>query len=98
MYLCGTPAQHCTGGNISTNAFLRQHIKKGHHSSKEAFRCYRRYLTHVLGYELLPGKTRELRRPEGGIVILAKQSKFGARLKPGKEGRWMPRKGHGTII
>lgn len=84
-FLCPTPKQQCTGkvGNYSAS-LDKQGIKK-HGSPKEAMDCYVRYLTQTLGYERL--SSREFRPPDGGpILVLTKESRFGARLRSGKAG------------
>lgn len=89
--LCGTPKSNCTGSKIFTNSGLGGYTI-AHSSSKEAFRCFKKYLI-SLGYE--PIGIRELRAPDGsGIKVLSKQSHFGMPLRKGKsevQNRYQPR-------
>jgi len=88
--MCGVPTEHCTGARIASNAFLRNFGPKAHNSHEEAYKCYRRYLIRVMGYEDIGSRT--FRPPDGGpLRVLTKKSRFGARLRYGKLGeRWMP--------
>lgn len=95
VVLCGVPELECTGGKLVTDQMLGTH--KAHQSRAEAFRCHKRYLLKQGFTQLSP---REFVNPENKRVrILNKQSKFGALLRPGKEGsRYMPKTGRGVII
>lgn len=67
---------------------------KTHLTPEQAFKCHAKYLVKV-GYVQL--STREFRAPDGsGIKVLTKQSRFGGKLRNGKEGtRNMPHvRGH----
>ncbi len=96
--LCGTPAEHCSGG-LSTMGPWNRAVKV-HSCHEEAFACYARYLVQVCGYvQVAP---RDFRAPDGSIQVLTKRSHFGLALRPNKEGgRWMPAldpHGRGGII
>lgn len=97
-YLCGTPQEHCIGSAFGTSARLGgKRSYKMHPDSPEAFKCYRRYLIKELHYE--PIGSRELKAPNGPVLVLAKQSRFGAELRRGKEGgRAQPRHGLRGVI
>jgi len=99
VVMCGTPKEHCSGGQATVNAMLRGASPKIHQNHSQAYRCYRNYLIRVLGYEGL-GR-REFRPPNGGpIRFLTRKSRFGASLRYGKEqARWMPKeKGRSGVI
>ena len=97
MWLCGVPQSRCTGGNVVTSEGLGKITKKAHSSPHEAFRCHARYLVKELGYVQIG--SREFRLGDGPILVLTKKSRFGAELRPGKLGRWMPAKRNsGAII
>ena len=87
-WVCQTPTSHCSGGTGVVIPSL--HGLRLHQSPEDAFRCYARYLKHVRGYIQIGG--REFSPPGGGPVeVLTRKSKYGARLRHGKEGRWMPK-------
>lgn len=94
-YLCGTPKEHCSGALTTCNAGMRgASVTKSHLDPTAAFKCHAKYLVKI-GYEQL--SPREFRAPDGsGIKVLTKQSRFGAKLRNGKEGtRNMPHvRGH----
>ncbi len=95
LYLCGTPNEHCTGSKytITSNANMPS---KAHSSRDEAFRCYKRHLLR-LGYTQVG--SREFQAPNGGrVLVLSKKSRFGGRLRSGKENnRYMHDNCKGTI-
>lgn len=67
---------------------------KTHLSPEQAFKCHAKHLVKI-GYEQL--SSREYRAPDGsGIKVLTKQTRFGAKLRNGKQGtRNMPHvRGH----
>lgn len=84
-FICQTPQDKCTGGRKSMNNSWKfrggDKSSKMHNSPQEAFKCYADYLESI-GYERLG--SREFRRPEGGIEILTKSSRYGGRLRAGK--------------
>ncbi len=92
--LCGVPEPSCTGGRYITE---QQLSKKAHTTHEEAFKCMVRYLMNK-GYTRLG--SRMFSAPDGGpIEVLTKRSRFGARLRSGKEQqRYMPKFGHGVIV
>ena len=99
-YLCGTPSEHCGGTLGILSAAFKGKGTKQHNSPQEAMRCHGRYLVKVLGYEKLG--SREFRDPKGGgIRVLTKPCRFGAKMRPGKEGQRnmpsRPRTG-GTVV
>lgn len=98
VVMCGTPKEHCSGGNATVNAMLRGASPKVHQSHSEAYRCYRNYLIRVLGYVDIG--SRKFRPPDGGpIRSLMRKSRFGAALRYGKEqARWMPEDGGSGVI
>lgn len=84
--MCGTPKEHCSGSSMQVNAWLGGVAgQKVHADSPEAFRCHARYLTNVRGYERL--SSREFLTPDIGILVLTKQTRFGAELRGGKRGQ-----------
>lgn len=95
-YACGVPKDICTGGNKPLSAGMKNFNGKTHSSRSEAFGCYKHYLISQ-GYKQVGPK--EFESPEGPVMVLAKKSKFGTDLRPGKEGtRNMPESGCGVII
>lgn len=92
---CGTPKEYCSGGVTTVNAGMRGgNVMKAHLDPTQAFKCHAKYLVKVGYIQLSP---REFRAPDGsGIKVLTKQSRFGAKLRNGKEGtRNMPHvRGH----
>lgn len=99
-YLCGVPSQYCTGGKAEVSAYLRQEgsMRKVHPDRQSAFNCKKRHLVSQ-GYTQVG--SREFQHPETKeVLVLPKVTKFGARLRPGKEGtRNMPKKkGRSGII
>ena len=94
--LCGVPEDKCTGGSFNSKQALG--TVKAHGSHEQAFKCMVRYLLDQ-GYERIA--TRDFRPPDGGpIRMLTRKSRFGARLRRGKEGtRLMPAvRTRGTVI
>jgi len=90
VYLCGTPKENCSGGLAQLSNGLKGRGLCGHPSPSEAFKCHRNYLVKT-GWEQL--SSREFRPKDGGpIRILTKQSRFGAKMRPGKGMRSMPSK------
>ena len=80
-YTCGTPDEHCSGGNVS----LPKRSVKAHNTPEEAFACFRRYLLKVLGYTAVDGCGRSFRPPDGGpVLVLTKKSRYGGTLRTGK--------------
>ena len=97
-FLCPTPREECTGKTVSMNNFFCQSKNaKVHASPQAAFTCYCHYLDKT-GHERL--SVREYRRPNGGgILLLTKQSRFGTKVRLGKEGnRYMVLKHSGCIV
>jgi len=99
IVLCGVPSLYCTGGRISVNAFLRSHITKGHGSASEAFKCYANYLKNEKGYVQVGPREFQLDE-ESPVLVLTKKTRFGERLRWGKnQDRWMPKMpGCGAVI
>lgn len=95
VYLCGTPKEHCSGALTTCNAGMRgASVTKSHLGPDDAFRCHGKYLVKIGFIQLSP---REFKAPDGsGIRVLTKPSRFGAKLRNGKEGtRNMPHvRGH----
>jgi hypothetical protein len=87
-FMCGVPHENC-GGSLGalSNGFKGKGYRL-HNSAYEAFKCMGRYLVSQ-GFEKL--SSRAFRNPDGsGIRVLTKQSRYGARMRPGKGGRNMP--------
>lgn len=80
-FVCGTPREFCGGSNTNCNHGLGNSIKT-HGSPEDAFNCYKRYLLKT-GYTV--NDARSFTSPEGPVLILTKKSKFGAKLRNGKE-------------
>ena len=76
--LCGVPAAHCNGGTLG----VKNGPGKTHASSGEAFDCHAAHLV-AQGYVRVGG--REFEKDGGPIRVLNKRSKFGARVRWGKE-------------
>jgi hypothetical protein len=86
-YVCGVPANNCTGAFTSASNGLKKSCKM-HSSPQEAHKCYARYLLRQ-GYTQIG--SREFAAPNGGpIIFLTKKSRFGARCRGGKAERFMP--------
>lgn len=100
-FACGVPHDQCSGAPTTLNAGLRIH--KTHASAEEAFRCYKRSLLKA-GWTPVENNgvvdQRALLAPDKStVMVLSKPSKFGARLRAGKQGtRHRPVKQHGVII
>lgn len=96
-FLCPTPQGQCTGKLVSMNNFFNMTKNaKVHASPQAAFECYCRHLEKT-GHERV--STREYRQPGGGILLLTKQSRFGTKVRLGKEGnRFMVLKHSGCIV
>lgn len=87
-WLCGTPKEYCSGGSFVMADSVNRTTTQAHNSPSEAFDCYKHYLLRT-GHEMIG--PREFRPPDGGpILVLTKKSRFGARLREGKFGRYMP--------
>lgn len=90
-FICGTPADKCTGGIAEVSHMLSPQIKRVHGSRTEAMRCHVRYLKSVGYTQLGP---HEFRLNNGPVLVISKRIRFGGDLRPGKGGRNMPT-GHG---
>lgn len=78
------------------NFFNQPKNAKLHGSPQDAFACYVRFLEQT-GHERVGH--REFRRPQGGILLLTRQSRFGTKVRLGKEGtRYMVLKHNGCIV
>jgi hypothetical protein len=96
-FLCGVPESSCQG---SRTAILGVSGWKGsnrtHTSSTDAFKCYQRWR---ISEGDTPVGNRELLTKSGSVLVLTKKSRFGGKLRKGKEGkRQMPIFRHGGII
>ena len=95
-FLCGTPSEHCSGGKLITDQHLKSN--KVHHSQKEAFDCYAKYLI-KMGY--VRKNSREFWKEGEHVLLIPKQHHFGGRLRAGKgdknSKRLMPKKGRGLV-
>lgn len=87
-YLCGVPSEKCAGIRLTVNHGLGGGTR-GHVSPEEAFKCHARHLLKEGWVQVGP---RDFRPPDGGpILVLTKRTKFGGKLRSGKEGnRNMP--------
>lgn len=96
IYLCGTPELECVGGKITRVCNSYRGSKKGHASRDEAFKCYSKYLIRN-GWTRIG--SREFAGPNGGPVrVLTKKTRFGGRLRQGKENtRWMYERASGIV-
>lgn len=96
--LCGVPKEHCQGGKLVTDQKLS--TNKCHSDRAGAFRCMAHYLTKVLGYTRIGA--REFKPPPGSngyVRVLSKKSRYGGKLRTGKEHtRYMPEEGRGLIV
>jgi hypothetical protein len=102
VILCGVPSEYCFGSRYKTD---QQLPKRGHHSRREARRCYIRYISKILGWEKAdvrhPGTKGYIDPDTGHILVITKVSKFGEMLRWGKEhARFMPggKRNRGVII
>jgi hypothetical protein len=85
--LCGVPSNECCGSAGKLSPGLSVGLKS-HADPEEAFDCYRAWLLRQ-GYRQVGG--REFEAPDGGpILVLTRKRRFGALLRGGKEGRFMP--------
>ncbi len=81
---CGTETRYCVGSRMETH----QGMQQVHSTPQEAFKCYKKYLMEIHGFE--PVGQRELRGPAGnalgvtGVLVLSKPSHFGAEFRGGK--------------
>lgn len=91
-WACGVPVANCDGGSL-LSARLRGQVKY-HGSPRDARNCYIRHKLEN-GYTRFDAGTLEA--PDGRLLILTKESRFGARLRAGKAGRKMPLRG-GFVI
>lgn len=99
---CGTPKSFCSGAHTIMNAgFNNDKAAKLHDDHEQAFACYSRYLVAEQQHKRVG--SREFETPSGSILVLTKKSKFGAKMRMGKnqnkEGkRFMPQQHNGAII
>ena len=92
-FACGVPKGFCTGGVMKTSFDMGF---KGHGTSQQAFDCHRKYLL-TQGYQQIGSRT--FRKAGEPIMVLAKKSHFGARLRRGKEStRHMPARRTGGYV
>lgn len=96
-YLCGTPLEYCGGRAAILSNSLKNKGLKSHSSSTEAFNCFKKSLL-ARGYTQVD--SRAFQPPDGGPChVMTKKIRFGARMRPGKEGtRNMPNVRHGGVI
>lgn len=80
-FMCGTPKESCCGGLLKVNFAP---TIKAHSSSKEAFNCKRNHLI-SLGYSQIG--TREFLKEGEPVLFLTKKSRFGGKLRKGKEAK-----------
>lgn len=94
-HVCGTPKEFCGGSNTNVNRGLGSTIKT-HGSPEDAFLCYKRYLI-TQGYSTIG--SRAFAAPDNGpVLILTKKSRFGAKLRNGKEATRNMAPRHGGIL
>lgn len=96
VYMCGVEKDLCTGTATPMNHGMGQG-NKTHTSPESAFSCMRKSLL-VQGWTQLG--SREFQPPGGGpIRILTKKTRFGGRMRNGKEGtRNQPIRGGGICF
>lgn len=82
MHMCGVPRELCSGRTNSRVNMALGTVRKLHPTPEDAFKCHQRYLI-SLGFKQLG--PREFLTPDG-VRILNKPSRFGAKLRNGKEG------------
>lgn len=100
---CGVAKDKCVGSLLPMSASFKD--VKAHNSHKEAFDCMK---SSLLAEGYTPVDSRALRPPgDGPVRVLTKQSRYGARLRPGKRGesggsgvitRHMPDHRYGGVI
>lgn len=80
---CQTPTEYCGAPfcEVNNNLLGQSRPRKLHASHEEAFNCYCAHLIRT-GHERVGG--REFRAPGGGIVLMSKQTRYGARFRTGK--------------
>lgn len=96
VYICGVVDSLCTGSVKKVSNGIGK-ARKAHMSGKEAFRCKARSLLSQ-GYAQLDSRAFSPPDGVGPIVVLSRPSKYGCRLRPGKEGRYMPIQKTGGLI
>jgi hypothetical protein len=94
VWACGVPPSDCSGGSGKLSCFITGKAKT-HVTSEEAFACRKRFLQRRGFEQIGPREFRDVKA--GGILILTKRSRFGCRLRPGKEDRHQPISGSGFI-
>ena len=82
-YACGVPREHCNGAGKQVDACGRSALKV-HPNSKEAFKCYVRYMIVEMGHKRVENESRLLQSPDGSFLMLTKQSKFGCAFRLSK--------------
>jgi hypothetical protein len=97
VFMCGTPHDKCTGFLAKTNHGLEHTQPRAHGSPEQAFNCAKQYLLRM-GFTQIG--SRDFSPPDGGPVrTLTKKTRFGGRLRSGKEGqRNQPMGKRGGII
>lgn len=95
VFACGTPKEHCQGNNRAMNNGIR--TINVHGTTEDAFNCHKRYLLKT-GYTQVD--SRGFASPDNGpILVLTKKSRYGAKLRNGKQAtRNMPLNARGGII
>ena len=82
MFMCGTPKEHCIGSMCKTNHGLQDAVR-AHGSPEAAFGCMKHYL---LSQGYTTSGSRGFSAPNGGpTLVLTKKSRYGGRLRNGKE-------------
>lgn len=81
-FMCGVPKERCTGGMTEVEHTLGKAVKS-HNTSREAFQCKRHDLL-AQGYAQIGG--REFFRAGEPVLVLAKPSGYGGKLRHGKAG------------
>lgn len=80
---CQTPEPECGAPLCEVNASLKgqSRPRKLHATHEEAFNCF---VNHLLRTGHVRTGNREFRQPEGGILVLTKQTRYGGRFRSGK--------------
>ncbi len=96
MYFCGTPPNKCCGSLARLSHGMKMGSKV-HVTAEDAWRCT---AAHLVSEGYIPRRNNVFEDPKTGYLrMLGKKSKFGARLRGGKEGRHMSSgHTHGTMI
>ena len=85
IYMCGTPREDCIGALMATNHGLSNGKVMAHSRHEQSFACAKRHLLR-LGYTQIDSRAFRSPNPDEPTRVLTKKSRFGAKLRNGKEG------------